>query len=74
MTHGVLGLVGAVCGSSLYDILLPPLLLGSFSFFSFFSLSTWFFAFSALPSEEEGSEEELDEVEALRETWGLSSY
>jgi len=78
MTHGVLGLVGAVCGFSLCNILLPPLLLGSFCFFSFFFLSffplgTGFFAFPALPSEEEGSEEDLDEVEALGTTCGSFS-
>ena len=73
MTHGDLGLVGAVCGFSLDDDLLPPLIFGSFFFFSFFFFSfffsgTWFLAFPALPSEEEGSEEGLDEVEV----WGVT--
>ena len=72
MTHGDLGLDGAVCGFSLDDAQLPLFAFGSFFFFSFFSfpffpfLVTWFPALPASSSEEEGGEGEMDEVEG----WG----
>ena len=68
MTHGDLGLVGAMCGFSLDDAWLPPFSFGSFFFFYFFFFSfffsgTWLLALPAPSSEEEGGEEELEEVE-----------
>jgi len=71
MTHGILGLVGAVCGFSLFNILLPPLLLGSFCFFSFFFLS---FLPLGTGLEEEGFDEDLEEVEAIGATCGVFCY
>ena len=66
MTHGDLGLVGAVCGFSLEGTRLPSFAFGSFFFFSlfffsFFSLGGWLLP--ALPCEDEGSEEVSQEVE-----------
>ena len=74
MTHGDLGLDGAMCVFSLDDTWLPLFAFGSFFFFSFFSfpffsfLVTWFLALSASSSEEEGGEGETDEVEG----WGVT--
>ena len=77
MTHGDLGLVGAVCGFLLDDAWFPLFAFGSFFFFSFFFVSfffsgTWFLALPASSSEEEGGEE-LGEVEGSGVTRELSS-
>ena len=69
MTHGDLGLDGAVCGFSLDDARLPLFAVGSFFFFSFpffFFSVTWFLVLLSLPSEEEEGEGETKEVEG----WG----
>ena len=71
MTHGDLGLDGAVCGFSLDDVRLPLFAIGSFLFFSipfFFFLVTWFLVLLASPSEEEEGEGEKNEVEG----WGVT--
>ena len=62
MTHGDLGLDGAVCGFSPDDVRLPPFAVGFFFFFSV----TWFLVLLASPSEEEEGEEETNTVEG----WG----
>ena len=78
MTHGDLGLDGAVCGFSLDDAWFPLFAFGSFFFsfffFSFFFLITWFWALSTLSSEEEGEEGESNEVEGSGVTLVSSSY
>ena len=75
MTHGDLGLDGAMCGFSLDDARLPLFAFGSFFFFSFISfLVTLFSAFPASSSKEEGGEGETDEVEGWGVTLVSSSY
>ena len=71
MTHGDLGLDGAVCGFSPDDAWLPPFSIGFFFFFSFpffFFSVTWFLVLLASPSEEEEGEGEKNEVEG----WGVT--
>jgi len=66
MTHGDLGLEGAVCGFLLDDAWLPPFVIGFFFFFSFpffFFSITWFLVLLVSPSEEEEEEVETNEVE-----------
>ena len=69
MTHGDLGLDGAVCGFLPDDAWLPPFTIAFFFFFSFsffFLLVTWFLVLIASPSEEEEGEGEINEIEG----WG----
>jgi len=69
MTHGDLGLDGAVCGFSLNDAWLPPFAVGFFFFFSFpffFFSVTWFLVLLVSPNEEEEGEGETNEIEG----WG----
>ena len=66
MTHGDLGLDGAVCGFSPDDAWFPPFTIGFFFFFSFpffFFSVTWFLVLLVSPSEEEEGEGETNEVE-----------
>ena len=66
MTHGDLGLDGAVCGFLPDDAWLPPFIIGFFFFFSFpffFFLVTWFLVLPASPSKEEEGKGETNEVE-----------
>ena len=66
MTHGHLGLDGALCGFLLDDARLPLFAIGSFFFFSFpffFFSVTWFLVLLSSPSEEEEGEGETNEVE-----------
>ena len=77
MTHGDLGLDGAVCGFSLDDAWLPLFAIGSFFFFSFpcfFFSVTWLLVLLYLPSEEEEGEGETNEVEGWGETLVSSSF
>ena len=72
MTHGDLGLEGAVCGFSPDDAWLPLFMVGFFFFFSFplfFFSFTWFLTLLASLSEEEEGEGETNEVEG----WGATS-
>ena len=71
MTHGDLGLDGAVCGFWLDDVRLPLFVVGSFFFFSFpffFFLVTWFLVLLSSPREEEEGEGEKNEVQG----WGVT--
>ena len=61
MTHGDLGLDGAVCGFLPNNAWFPPFADGFFFFFSV----TWLLA---SPSEEEEGEGEMNEVEG----WGVT--
>ena len=67
MTHGDLGLEGAVCGFSPDDVQFPPFAVEFFFFFFsfpfFFFSVTWFLVLLISPSEEEKGERETNKVE-----------
>lgn len=76
MTHGDLGLDGAVCGFLVDDVRLLLFAIGSFFFFSFpflFFSVTWFLVLLSSPREEEEGEGETNEVEDLGVTLVSSS-
>jgi len=70
MTHGNLGLDGALCLFSPNDVKLPPFTIGFFFFFSV----TWFLVLLASPRKEEEGEGETNEVEGGGKTSVSSGY